>query len=179
MNPYLALGVTPREALLLELLGRFEVCFASMSWIARQLEVSVRHAFRLQAKLRADGHLVSDRQFPGSNRLPPGAQRPERLHRMQWAIRGLSGAAQVVSLAKRAKIEAWRAEREAKRTKKAQEAARKREARAAERAQRQADANPPPPPAPYTREFQTVPPTGPVSEVPAAAWAVLGRAPPK
>lgn len=178
LNPYLALGVSPREALFLDQIARFDCCWAAMSWLAKQLQISVRHAFRLQAGLISRGLLISRRQLPGST-PPPNASRPERLGRMMWAVRSLGTVAIGISEGQRARVEAWRQARQAKIDSRRADAARKREARERDRAARQADANPAPPPAPYTREFPVAAPSGPVSAVPAAVWALFRRPPPE
>lgn len=143
---YLELGISPREALFLEQLAQFKGnCFASMSWLAAKLKITVRHAFRLQAELKERG-LVSSARSGDRNQTPAGASHPAKLRHNGWAIRDLAGPAAVMLGQVRAEVEAWRLKRDEKRAKARAEQAERRE----RRAQRTAADNPPThAPAPY------------------------------
>lgn len=141
---YLELGISPREALFLEQLAQFKGnCFASMSWLASKLKITVRHAFRLQAELKERG-LMSSTRSGDRNQTPPGAKSPAKLRHNGWAIRDLAGPAAIMLGQVRAEVEAWRRKRDEKRAANRAEQAARRE----RRAQRVATENPPTP-APY------------------------------
>jgi hypothetical protein len=181
---FIGVGATAREAVLADIVAGFELCYASMSWLAREVGVCRRHAFRLAASLKKKALLESiegDRNAP-----PPGAKHPARLRHNGFAIRSVVGAGAVIVAAKVSRIAEWRRrkqeeieqKREKERARKQADAERKR----LERAARVATPNPPPAPPPFHRDFpRTEPaPTAPVIGVPASAYAALyGRPPPE
>jgi hypothetical protein len=177
---FVGLGATAREAMFADLVSGFDVCYAAMSWLAKQVGVSARQGFRLQASLREKGLLQSVR---GNRDQPPiVAKYPGRLRHNGFAVRSVAGAGAVIVTAKLSRIADWRRrqneEREQERGRKQADAERKR----AERAARVASPNPPPAAPPFHREFPRAEsaPTEPVTGVPAGAYAALyGRPPPE
>lgn len=167
------LGITPRQALMLEFIQGFADCFASMSHIAAKIGVKQRQGFYLQAQLRAKG-LLGSQQAGDRNATPPDAKHPAKLRHNGWAKRSVTGVAAIWFEQRKQKIEAWRQKRDEKRAEHRQAMADRREKQKA----REATANPPPPSPPHNRPFRNEAPTGPAMPPPAAAYQAIGRTKP-